>query len=306
MSETAAPTVEVLDDQPVIPAERTPKCTREFFLRPPDWRYQAAMRYLEDEKHHITPTIPTDPYVQYAIRILRAYKHKGSRVFLETMAPDAVSVISLGVYDRHSAIAADIESCLIQGYTTVSAVYHGFYVKPAVFDLYGKIFFDLTGIQAVHSWINDFLIEPERHNENTMLLRARILAYYGGQQMAGSAVTPGKIDEEAQEMMKKIANNEQLKRIFDYIVRKTDMNKEEYVTIMESAVKSMTEKDFQEHMRDRDEAGSSSLNEMAEHLEEGIRAYSQKELESFNENGLDFVNQYTPVIIRKETTDDGK
>jgi hypothetical protein len=139
-----------------------------------------------------------------------------------------------------------------------------------------------------------------------MLLRARILAYYGGQQMAGSAVTTGKIDEEAQEMMKKIANNEQLKRIFDYIVRKTDMNKEEYVTIMESAVKSMTEKDFQEHMRDRDEAGSSSLNEMAEHLEEGIRAYSQKELESFNENGLDFVNQYTPVIIRKETTDDGK
>ena len=107
-------------------------------------------------------------------------------------------------------------------------------------------------------------------------------------------------------MMKTIANNEQLKRIFEYIVRATDMDNVDYVTIMESAVKSMTEKDFQEHMRDRDEAGSSSLGELAEHLEEGIRAYSQKELESFNENGLDFVNQYTPVIIRKETTDDGK
>lgn len=306
MSEAATPTVEVLEEQPAIPAERTPSCTREFFLRPPDWRYQAAVRYLNDEKHGITPTIPTDPYVQYAIRILRAYQRASTRVYLEVLAPDAVSLIILGVYNKHSAITADIEGCIINGNTTEEAMINGFYVKPAVFDLYAKIFCDLSGIQAVHSWIHDFLIEPERYNENTTLLKARLLAYYGGQKLGGSAAITGYVDDDTQAMMKKIANNEQLKRIFEYIVRSTDMNNEDYVAIMESAVKSMTEKDFQEHMRDRDEAGSSSLNEMAEHLEEGIRAYSQKELESFNENGLDFVNQYTPVIIRKETTDDGK
>lgn len=306
MAEDPAPTVEVLDDQPVIPAERTPSCTREFFLRPPDWRYQAARRYLQDENSGVTPTIPTDPYVQYTIRILRAYQYAGTRVYLETLAPDAVSVITLGVYNKHSAITADIEGCLINGNTTVNVVSSGFYVKPAVFDLYAKIFCDLSGIQAVHSWIHDFLIEPERYNDNTTLLRARLLAYYGGQDLVGAATVTGFGDDDTQGMMKRIANNEQLKRIFEYIVRSTDMKNEDYVAIMESAVKSMTEKDFQEHMRDRDEAGSSSLSEMAEHLEEGIRAYSQKELESFNQNGLDFVNQYTPVIIRKETTDDGK
>lgn len=306
MSENAAPIVEVLDDIPEIPAERTPSCTREFFLRPPDWRYRAAMKYLNDEKQGVTPTVPTDPHVQYAIRILRAYQHKGTAAYLDTFAPDAVSLISLGVYNKHSAITADIESCIINGSTTETAFLQGFYVKPAVFDLYAKIFCDLSGITAVHSWVHDFLIEPERYNENTTLLKARLLAYYGGQRFGGSAAITGYVDDGTQAMMKKIANNEQLKRIFEYIVRSTDMNKEDYATIMESAVKSMTEKDFQEHMRDRDEAGSSSLNEMAEHLEEGIRAYSQKELESFNQNGLDFVNQYTPVIIRKETTDDGK
>ena len=298
-------TVEVVDDY-TVPAERTPSCTREFFLRPPDWRYQSAVQYLKDEQQGVTPTIPTDPLVQYAIRILRAFRSPGPRVFLEYLAPDAVTAVMLGVYKKRSAIVADIEGCLINGNTTEEIVRDGFYIKPAVYDLYGKIFFDLSGITAIHAWINDFLIEPERYSENTTLLKARLLAYYGGKKLGGSAAITGLHDPETQSRMKTIANNEQLKRIFEYIVRATDMDNVDYVTIMESAVKSMTEKDFQEHMRDRDEAGSSSLGELAEHLEEGIRAYSQKELESFNENGLDFVNQYTPVIIRKETTDDGK
>ena len=123
--------------------------------------------------------------------------------------------------------------------------------------------------------------------------------------MGGTAAVTGFIDSETQQLMKQITATEQQKRIFEYVVRATDMRAEDYVAVMEGAVKSMTEKDFQEKMRDREEAGSSSLEELACHLEEGIRAYSQKELEGINSSGLDFVNQYTPVIIRKEQ-DDGK
>ena len=106
-------TVEVVDDY-TVPAERTPSCTREFFLRPPDWRYQSAVQYLKDEQQGVTPTIPTDPLVQYAIRILRAFRSPGPRVFLEYLAPDAVTAVMLGVYKKRSAIVADIEGCLIQ------------------------------------------------------------------------------------------------------------------------------------------------------------------------------------------------
>ena len=123
--------------------------------------------------------------------------------------------------------------------------------------------------------------------------------------MGGTAAITGYKDKDTMQLMKDITASEQQKRIFEYIVRATDMSREDYVAVMEGAVKSMTEKDFQEKMRDREEAGSSSLEELASHLEEGIRAYSQKELEAINSNGLDFVNQYTPVIIRKEQ-DDGK
>ena len=34
----------------LIPAERPPDNTREVFLNPPDWRYQAACAYLDEEK----------------------------------------------------------------------------------------------------------------------------------------------------------------------------------------------------------------------------------------------------------------
>lgn len=301
-----APKVEVLEEQKAIPAEKTPSCTREFFLRPPDWRYQAAMKYLQDERQGVTPVIPTDPYVQYTIRILRSFNNPHARLFLDVLAYDVVNVIILGVFSRNSAITADIENHIINGETTKDIVNCNYYVKASIFDLYSKIFFDLSGITAVHAWINDFLMEPERHNSNTSLLRSRLLSYYGGIDKGGAASITGKVSDDTLAMMKQISSNEQQKRIFEYVTKVTNMSNEDYIAIMESAVKSMTEKDFQEHMRDRDEAGSSSLSEMAEHLEEGIRAYSQKELETFNENGLDFVNQYTPVIIRKDTTDDGK
>ena len=296
--------VEILEG-PVVPAEKTPSNTREFFLRPPDWRYPAAVKYLNDELHGITPTIPTDIHVQYAVRVLRAFNQPATRIYMDVLCPDAVETITLGVIMKHSAITADIESCIISGSTTEELELDGFYIRPVVFDLYAKLFCDLSGITAVHAWIHDFLLEPERHSENTTLLKARLMAYYGGKNMGGTAAVTGFIDNETQQLMKQITATEQQKRIFEYVVRATDMRAEDYVAVMEGAVKSMTEKDFQEKMRDREEAGSSSLEELAGHLEEGIRAYSQKELEAINSSGLDFVNQYTPVIIRKEQ-DDGK
>jgi len=297
--------VEVLEE-PTVPAERTPKNTREFFLRPPDWRFQAARKYLHDERHGRVPMIPTDPFVQFGIRILRALNDDYIKEYISALAPYVWEVMDLGYWHRDSSLTGILETNLIWGITAEDADAENFCIAAPTYELYSKLFCDLSGIQAVHAWVNDFLFEPERHSKNTTLLRARLLAYYRGKEAGEAACVTGMSDQGALDMMKEISKNEQQKRIFDYIVRATDMRPEDYVAVMESAVKSMTEKDFQEHMRDRDEAGSSSLGEMAEHLEEGIRAYSQKELEAFNQNGLDFVNQYIPVIIRKDSTDDGK
>jgi hypothetical protein len=90
--------------------------------------------------------------------------------------------------------------------------------------------------------------------------------------------------------------------LFDYMVKHTRMTQETYAMLMEAALKSMTERDFQEHMRDRDEAGSGSLEDLATGIEQGIRAYSQQEIEGVDQNGLDFTNQYTQFITHKEVS----
>jgi hypothetical protein len=110
----------------------------------------------------------------------------------------------------------------------------------------------------------------------------------------------GALNSDVSKLMKSLGDSERQRRLFDYMSKITKIDNTNYMLLMEAAVKSMTERDFQEHMKDRDEAGSSSLEELAEHLEQGIRAFSQQEIEKVSETGLDFVNQYTAAILRED------
>ena len=286
--------------------ERAPKCTRELFLRPPDWRYQEASAYLRELRQKKSPGIPTDPFVQYAIRLLRAEQDKDAYVYTSTLWPEVTSVMMLGTVFRHSAIAAEIEANIIHGTTPEQLVADGFYVPPAVYALYEKIFFDLSGITTIQAWINDFLFEPERHSHNQILLRTRLLAYHGDPEKAMEAAVVGApMSSDTKELMKTIATSERQKKVFDYLVKETRVDADVYVGMMETAVKNMTERDFQERMRARDEVGSSSLEELAHNLEQGIRAFSQQEMSQADSNGLDFNNQFVAGILQKDN-DNGK
>ena len=170
---------EIIPLEEIVPAERPPEMTREVFLSPPDWRYQAACKYLEDERNGETPTIPTDPVVLLVIRALRAFRRVPNRLYMDALWNTTEEVIRLGTTMRHSAIVAEMESHLISGHSAkdLKAIY-SCPIPGKVYELYAKVFFDLTGITAIHSWIHDFLFEPERHHSNQILLRARLLSYY--------------------------------------------------------------------------------------------------------------------------------
>lgn len=294
-----AETAELVEVQ--APCSLVPECTRERLLSPPDWRYQAASAYIMDEAGGVSPTIPEDPTVQLAVRALRACNSRKpacvhNRTFLFSLWPEVEEALYYGVTNHRSAVTAEIEMCIIRGMDSKQAAKAGCLVRPAVYELYGKLFFDLSGLRAMHSWMQDFLFEPERYAGNATLLRSRLLAYMADPEaLAGINVT-GMTNRKADEFMKRVVSSERFKQVFDYIVRKTKLPGDLYAQLMEAAVNGMTNRDFQEHMKDRDEAGSESLEELAEHMEEGIRAYSQKELAAAPSSGVDFVNQYTKVL----------
>ena len=291
-------------EEEIVPAERPPENTREVFLSPPDWRYQQAFQYLEDEREGRTPTIPTDPVVLLVVRALRAFRKVPNRLYRDALWNTTEEVIRLGTTLRHSAIVAEMESHLISGHKSedLAAIY-SCPIPAKVYDMYSKIFFDLSGITAVNSWIHDFLFEPERYTKNQTLLRARLLSYYKDATSGAKAAILGLDDKDSINLLKKIGSNERSKALFDYMVEHTKMQQETYVMLMEAALKSMTERDFQEHMRDREEAGSGSLESLATGIEQGIRMFNQQEIEGIDNIGLDFTNHYTQFITHKEVSD---
>lgn len=100
--------------------------------------------------------------------------------------------------------------------------------------------------------------------------------------------------------------NERNKKIFDYVIKHSQLKGIEYAMLMESALKGMTDREFAEHMKDRADAGSSSLESLAENLEEGIRAFTAHEMDRAGDSSMDFVNRYTTVILNnsKDTSDE--
>ena len=58
-------------------------------------------------------------------------------------------------------------------------------------------------------------------------------------------------------------------------------------------------------MREREETGSGSLEELAIGIEEGMRSYNQKELAEADPNGIDFTNQYTQYLVHNKEVANG-
>jgi hypothetical protein len=309
-----------ISDVQVLDVEATPApvtvaepCTRRNLTDPPDWRYQAAVSYVHDVKHQQSPTPPSDPVVQYIARgltgtamLARNTNWKSSQLmqrYILKCWPELAEVVYYGTQAKRSAVVAMLDTCLIKGWSYDEAHMAGCPVTRSVYNLYSKAFMDLSGVRTVACWIQDYLIEPERYARSTRLLRARLMAFHGsGKAGLGAAIT-GSLSESEKALLKEISSNERSKQMFDYMVRHLDVAPDVYVGMMEAAVKSMSDQEFQHKLKTQEMAGSGSLDEMAENLEIAIRAYSSQEVQTFDANGLDFVNQYTKILIGN---DDGK
>lgn len=312
-NEAIVPVNEHKQDLLLPPAEREFDASRDSLLKPPDWRYQEALSYLRNNRDGEPSQIPTDPVVQYTIRGLRCLRintnkqapslnnacRHGLTALMRKSMPALYEALVYGLYRRRSAVASMLDACLIKGWDHTDARKAGCPVSRDVYALYAKIFFDLTGIRAVHCWIHDFLFEPERGSSSKALLRARLLAYYGSGSIGVSGGVTGLLSDAEAALMRAIMSNERQKKLFDYVVSKTALPADVYATMMEAALKEVSGHEFQERMREREESGTESLEELASHMEEGIRAFTKSDVAA-DATGLDFVNQYTKSLARSD------
>jgi hypothetical protein len=295
-------------DSAVAPAQEE-SAGRGWRLRPPDWRYRAAKDFLVQVATGAPTEMPSDPVVHLLIRAMRprlrhSRRARQGRRLVETKWPVVDEVLFLGTDGRRSARTAEIEACLIKGWTHEETRLAGCDIPKEVYALYAQVFFDLDGARTINAWINDFLLAPELWNKERSLLRSRLLAFHGGGKAGIRAAIIGELSGDDSGLMRAIQGNERQKRIFDYVVGKANIEPGLYASLMETALKGADERAFQEHMKDREAAGSGSLEELAQHMEDGIKAFSQHELQPTEASGLDFVNQYIKQLTRNDN--DGK
>jgi hypothetical protein len=293
----AAADTQVLKPPQVL---RTPNYGRDSFLRPPDWRYIEAQDYLREEKAGRVSPPPTDPTVQYLIRLLRGLSNPDSRLAVLLKWRDAADVIHIGTAARESAFSQELEDHIIDGtdIEDIKQMVGGTWFTAVHYHMFRSFFFDLSDVCAVTAWINYHLLDNARNSKQGALLRNRLTAYCEGGKAAIESNIPGNDDNGG--LLKRYAQNVRQQKIFDYLTQKTNLPKELYASLMETAVKDMTTREFQEHLKDKEAAGDSSLQELAGDLSEGVRRFTLDEQQTYDAFGLSYSNQYTSIILNKD------
>ena len=289
------------------PAERNPEYKRDSFLRPPDWRYIEAQEYLREEKAGRIAPPPTDPATQYLIRLLRGLANPDSRLSILSAWRDAADVIHIGTVARDSAFSQELEDYIIDGVDVedIKQMVGGTWFTTLHYQLFKSFFFDLSDVCAVTAWINYHLLDTARRNKQGALLRNRILAYCGGGKAALEAQVPG-WDNGNDGILKRYARNIRQQKVFDYLTQRTNLPQDLYASLMESAVKDMNTREFQERLKDKEAAGDSSLQELAGDLSEGVRRFTLDEQKTYDEFGLSYSNQYTSIILSEDSGNGAK
>jgi len=306
MSENAVAAAETQIIKPPQ-SERIPNYGRDSFLRPPDWRYIEAQEYLREEKAGRMSPPPTDPAVQYLIRLLRGLANPDSRLAVLLKWRDAADVIHIGTAARESAFSQELEDYIIDGTDVedVKQMVGGTWFTTAHYQMFRSFFFDLSDVCAVTSWISYHLLDNARNSKQGALLRNRLLAYCEGGNSALEASLPG-CNKNDDSLLRRYAHNVRQQKIFDYLTQKTHLPKELYASLMETAVKDMTTREFQERLKDKEAAGDSSLQELAGDLSEGVRRFSLDEQQAYDAFGLSYSNQYTSIILNKDSENGAK
>ena len=273
--------------------------------RPPDWRFKEACSFVAASAK-AARTLPADPVVQHLARLMKnvlvvARRTNAGAVknYCRVAWPSSTKVLYLGTVAKDSCATGMLELCLIKGWDHAKASEAGMPFSVAVYKLYEQAFFDLSGIREFDALMQDTLLD--RHTVCPGKLRQRFLALQDKDGATGmKAQGIGQLTAVEVSLLRDASGSERQRQLFDYIHSCQKLPAELRAGFMESALKAESDRDFQLKMRDKESEGSESLEELAQHLEEGIRAYSQTELNQCSHKGVDSANGYTQININNQ------
>ena len=272
-------------------------------FKEPDWRYREACAFIKNVDDGSAVILPSDPVVQLLVRGIKGLLcvngktgNKYTRGYTRAAWPVTSKVLYLGTLAKDSATAGLLDICIMKGFDHGKAKAAGMPLGKAVYDLYKLAFFDVDKLMEAGCLRNDYLFDRVRNSIHAAGLR--MVACFGdadddGLNMAqGLPMTSGE-SSTAQKLMR----SRRRKQLLDYVLEERPLPAEVKAGFMETALKAAEDREFQRALKEEDDKGSASLEDLAAHIEEGIRAFSQSEIAGQPKDGVDFTNQYTKSNI---------
>ena len=281
------------------PSDAVIRYGRDSFLRSPDWRYAEAVSYCALMKQGIQPPLPTDAKVLFAIRMIRGNSSPAVRAFTRAKYASSYDAFYLGSIHTTSPLRLEVESAIINAIPVPDIQKHIPWITPVQYAMYRDMFFDLEGVTAVIGWVNHFLFDSVSGEENRKVLRSRLLSYYKGHKESVDASGVGRLGTAGRSFLKMCTENEQAKKIYDYVSNITDMPLPIYAEFVGSLCKQSADRDFTMAMQ-KSEQDTGELKDLADNIEESVRGFTEAEINLPDTAGLEFSNKYTRMILEKE------
>lgn len=228
-----------LAEEAIRPSERPREFIRSSIHLAPDWRWSRAIEENELENSGLRGAGTDDLYVSLAIRMQKLMSKRSSRTWVREKWGAAYDVYTIGVNRDESPLRSAIEAQLMEGAAEQDILSRLRWLTKEQLLLYRKWFFDLSGVQAVHEWMDHYVFRPKiakgLHHEAVSLM----FAYHGDMDSARDQMLTGRCGDI--NVLREVTKNERLKKICGYIMTDAPVPMELYASLMESAIRQNVE-----------------------------------------------------------------
>lgn len=273
--------VEVEDTSPSnLPAT----FTRESVLLGPDWRWSTA-QVEEYNDRNMLPYIPsTDIYVMAARKLQRMMSTRSTKIWFQAKWGDAYDVVYVGVDPKYSTMRTALEAAIIR-YTDDSQILKKIkWINKDQLRLYKLLFFDLSGIQAAHDWMEDHIFKKSLKNRTASSKIALLTAYYS---KTDTDPTGRRRSKEECNVLHTLMDNDRLRKIAEYVLGDTNIPMDIYAGMMESAIKDL---DIKRSMAAQDDGVTTALSQsITDRLKDMTRRMEPSEVEEATKAHIDGV-----------------
>lgn len=197
------------------PVKRKEEFVRTSLVDGPDWRWRKACSENYCARSGADFVCSGDAYVVFAKRIQWLIGSPNLRLWLQEKWPAVSDIITVALDDKYNSMKSELNSTLIRVRDIDELCSQVAWITRDQARLYSKWFFDVSGICAISSWIEDHIIRPisNKRYHGGKELNDILLAYFCDKKYNMVHF----YTSEEREVLRMVRDNRRMHKILSYV-----------------------------------------------------------------------------------------